>query len=86
MQPAHAGEGAAAGCHEGGRRQRIDSVYTEERRAYEPLLPPPLLDLMLLLTTTPTTIPITARTMRVMKKQIQRFLRAARAEFTAFSV
>lgn len=41
---------------------------------------------MLLLTTTPTTIPIIASIINVMKKQIHRFLRAARALPTALSV
>lgn len=42
--------------------------------------------LLLLVITTATTIPIMIKMMRQMMKQIQRFLRAARAESTAFSV
>src|SRR6266508_4130061 len=41
------------------------------------------LALMLLVTTTPTTMAMTATTTRAMKKQIQRFFRAARADLTA---
>jgi len=46
----------------------------------------PGLFLLLLMTTTATTTAITIRTMRIMKKQIHRFLRAARADTTALSV
>lgn len=66
---------------------RISIGYLEEiRRLFNSLIRQLNLWFTLLLTTTPTTTPTMMRTMRQMKKHIQRFLRAARAETTAFSV
>ena len=69
----------------GGISKRMQTTKTSPTTG-EAQIRAPQFFLALLDTTTPTTMPTIARMMRMMMKQIQRFLRAALAETTALSV
>ena len=69
----------------GGISKRMQTTKTSPTKG-EAQIRAPQFFLALLDTTTPTTMPTIARMMRMMMKQIQRFLRAALAETTALSV